>query len=207
MGKKQQKNINYSFPKRKRDGVKHASKLEAKRTKPLDVPTVSKQKLKTTSVSFENIPSKDDKMSGNRIFDVEILHSVFSCLCCPSCLSVNLQLTEDSIFGLSSVDGTWQRRGHSSLNSYVAVLSIDTVKVLDLEVMSKWCRNCNTSKSSGKSKNVKKHQCSCNQGSAGSRESVRSYRLFERSRETRKLEYVEFYGDGDSKSHLSVKDI
>ncbi|GFX59391.1 hypothetical protein TNCV_2880601 [Trichonephila clavipes] len=72
------------------------------RTKPLDVPTVSEQKLKTTSVSFENIPFKGDKMSGNRIFDVEILHSVFSCLCCPSCLSVNLQLTEDSIFGLSS---------------------------------------------------------------------------------------------------------
>ncbi|GFV27167.1 uncharacterized protein TNCV_927591 [Trichonephila clavipes] len=188
------------------------------RTKPLDVPTVSEQKLKTTSVSFENIPSKDDKMSGNRIFDVEILHSVFSCLCCPSCLSVNLQLTKDSIFGLSSVcvgnennwkrpfifeetvcqfehsfsvksfiqvlwkkilyvasvaskeamteaadevrkrkntsdvaecevsvDGTWQRRGHSSLNGCVAVLSFDTGKVLDLEVMSKWCRNCNTS--------------------------------------------------------------
>ncbi|GFT57755.1 uncharacterized protein TNCV_1663241 [Trichonephila clavipes] len=49
-----------------------------------------------------------------------------------------------------SVDGTWQRRGHSSLNGCVAVLSIDTGKVLDLEVMSKWCRNCNTSKSSEK---------------------------------------------------------
>ncbi|GFT70552.1 hypothetical protein TNCV_1133151 [Trichonephila clavipes] len=103
------------------------------RTKPLDVPTVSEQKLKTTSVSFENIPSKDDKMSGNRIFNVEILRTVFNCLCCPSCLSVNLQLTEDSIFGLSSVDGTWQRRGHSSLNGCVAVLSIDTGKVLDLD--------------------------------------------------------------------------
>ncbi|GFW69221.1 uncharacterized protein TNCV_1819751 [Trichonephila clavipes] len=252
------------------------------RTKPLDVPTVSEQKLKTTSVSFENIPSKDDKMSGNRIFDVEILHSVFSCLCCPSCLSVNLQLTEDLIFGLSSVcvgnennwkkghssskklyaslnissvskaayrscekkilnvasvvsknamivaadevgklkntsdvaecgvsvDGTWQRRRHSSLNGCVAVLSIDTGKVVDLEVMSKWCRNCNTSKSSEKSKHVKKHQCSCNhQGSAGSMEPVGAYRLFERSCETRKLEYVELYGDGDSKSHLAVKDI
>ncbi|GFV43314.1 uncharacterized protein TNCV_10121 [Trichonephila clavipes] len=252
------------------------------RTKPLDVPTVSEQKLKTTSVSFENILSKDDKMSGNRIFDVEILHSVFSCLCCPSCLSVNLQLTEDSIFGLSSVcvgnennwkspfifekklcaslnipsvskaayrscekkllnvasvvsknamieaadevrklkntsdvaecgvsvDGTFDGRGHSSLNGCVAVLSIDTDKVVDLEVMSKWCRNCNTSKSSEKSKHVKKHQCSCNhQGSAGIMETVGAYRLFERSRETRKLEYVEFYGDGDSKSHLAVKDI
>ncbi|GFU36046.1 uncharacterized protein TNCV_4191471 [Trichonephila clavipes] len=70
------------------------------------------------------------------------------------------------------------------------------------------CRNCNTSKSSGKSKHVKKHQCSCNhQGSAGSMESVGACRLFERSRVTRKLEYVEFYGDGDSKSHLAVKDI
>ncbi|GFT36960.1 uncharacterized protein TNCV_175051 [Trichonephila clavipes] len=38
-------------------------------------------------------------------------------------------------------------------------------------------------------------------------EPVGAYRLFERSRETRKLEYVEFYGDGDSKSHLVVKDI
>ncbi|GFY11932.1 uncharacterized protein TNCV_4974321 [Trichonephila clavipes] len=107
-----------------------------------------------------------------------------------------------------SVDGTWQRRGHSSLNGCVAVLSIDAGKVLDLEVMSKWCRNCNTSKSSEKTKHVKKHQCSCNhQGSAGSMEPVGAYRLFERSRETRKLEYVEFYGDGDSKSHLAVKDI
>ncbi|GFV21064.1 uncharacterized protein TNCV_3320831 [Trichonephila clavipes] len=107
-----------------------------------------------------------------------------------------------------SVDGTWQRRGHSSLNGCVAVLSIDTGKVLDLEVMSKWCRNCNTSKSSEKSKHIKKHQCSCNhQGSAGSMEPVGAYRLFERSRETRKLQYVEFYGDGDSKSHLAVKDI
>ncbi|GFW41043.1 hypothetical protein TNCV_414521 [Trichonephila clavipes] len=68
------------------------------RTKPLDVPTVSELK----SVSFENNPSKDDKMSGNRIFEVKILHSVFSCLCCLSCLSRNLQLTEDSIFGLPS---------------------------------------------------------------------------------------------------------
>ncbi|GFT76882.1 hypothetical protein TNCV_1817751 [Trichonephila clavipes] len=39
-----------------------------------------------------------------------------------------------------SADGTWQRRGHSSLNGCVAVLSIDTGKVVDLEVMSKWCK-------------------------------------------------------------------
>ncbi|GFS51028.1 uncharacterized protein TNCV_3277551 [Trichonephila clavipes] len=37
------------------------------RTKPLDVPTVSEQKLKTTSVSFENIPSKDDKIQNSEL--------------------------------------------------------------------------------------------------------------------------------------------
>ncbi|GIY05114.1 hypothetical protein CDAR_120891 [Caerostris darwini] len=31
-----------------------------------------------------------------------------------------------------SVDGAWQRRGHTSLNGCVAVLSMDTGKVLDL---------------------------------------------------------------------------
>ncbi|GFX49695.1 hypothetical protein TNCV_1637331 [Trichonephila clavipes] len=52
----------------------------------------------------------------------------------------------------SMVNG--QRRGHSSLNGCVTVLSIDTGKVVDLEVMSKWCRNCNTSKSSEKKVNM-----------------------------------------------------
>ncbi|GFT80315.1 uncharacterized protein TNCV_1189771 [Trichonephila clavipes] len=42
--------------------------------------------------------------------------------------------------------------------------------------------------------------------SAGSMKSVGAYRLFECPRETRKLEYVAVYGDGDSKSHLAVKD-
>ncbi|GFT07180.1 uncharacterized protein NPIL_178961 [Nephila pilipes] len=36
-----------------------------------------------------------------------------------------------------TVDGTWQRRGYSSLNGCVSVISIDTGKVLDIEFMSK----------------------------------------------------------------------
>ncbi|GFQ72537.1 hypothetical protein TNCT_303501 [Trichonephila clavata] len=71
------------------------------RNKPLDVSTVSEQKLSSTSVSIENIASKDDKVSGHRIFDVKILQSVYS-LCCPSSLTVNLQLTKDPILGLST---------------------------------------------------------------------------------------------------------
>ncbi|GFX90340.1 uncharacterized protein TNCV_3849151 [Trichonephila clavipes] len=33
-----------------------------------------------------------------------------------------------------SVDGTWQRRGYSSMNGCVAALSVDTGKVVDIEI-------------------------------------------------------------------------
>ncbi|GFU94960.1 uncharacterized protein TNCV_332961 [Trichonephila clavipes] len=42
----------------------------------------------------------------------------------------------------ASVDGSWQRRGHMSLNGCVSVISIDTGKILDLEVMTQYCKMC-----------------------------------------------------------------
>ena len=41
-----------------------------------------------------------------------------------------------------SCDGTWQRRGHSSMNGCVTVLSMETSKCLDVEVLSKVCQGC-----------------------------------------------------------------
>ncbi|GFX64979.1 uncharacterized protein TNCV_451171 [Trichonephila clavipes] len=41
-----------------------------------------------------------------------------------------------------SVDGTWQRRGYTSMNGCVAAISVDTGKVLDKEVMSSHCPTC-----------------------------------------------------------------
>ncbi|GFT32569.1 uncharacterized protein TNCV_3145261 [Trichonephila clavipes] len=41
-----------------------------------------------------------------------------------------------------SVDGTWQRRGYTSMNACVAAISVDTGKVLDIEVMSSYCPTC-----------------------------------------------------------------
>ena len=41
-----------------------------------------------------------------------------------------------------SVDGTWQRRGFSSNNGVVTAISIDTGKVVDVEIMSKICKGC-----------------------------------------------------------------
>ena len=44
-----------------------------------------------------------------------------------------------------SVDGTWQKRGFSSLNVVVAAISIDTGKVVDCEVMARYCKACKLS--------------------------------------------------------------
>jgi len=41
-----------------------------------------------------------------------------------------------------SVDGSWQRRGHSSHNGIVSAISVVTGKVLDIEVLSNYCKGC-----------------------------------------------------------------
>ena len=41
-----------------------------------------------------------------------------------------------------SCDGIWQRRGHSSMNGCVTVISMETGKCLDVEVLSKVCQGC-----------------------------------------------------------------
>ncbi|GFU92650.1 CCHC-type domain-containing protein [Trichonephila clavipes] len=98
-----------------------------------------------------------------------------------------------------SIDGTWQRRGYSSLNGCVSAISVDTGKILDIEVMTQYCHicakgNCQSSK----------HVCSNYKGSAGNMEVVGAYRIFERSN-VRNVQYNEYYGDGDSEGYESVK--
>ena len=43
-----------------------------------------------------------------------------------------------------SCDGSWQKRGHSSLNGVVTVLSSDSGKCFDYRVMTKTCKACET---------------------------------------------------------------
>ncbi|GFW08757.1 uncharacterized protein TNCV_4299301 [Trichonephila clavipes] len=98
-----------------------------------------------------------------------------------------------------SIDGTWQRRGYSSLNGCVSAISVDTGKILDIEVMTHYCHIC----AKGNSQSSK-HVCSNYKGSAGNMEVVGAYRIFERSN-VRNVQYNEYYGDGDSKGYESVK--
>ncbi|GFV39457.1 CCHC-type domain-containing protein [Trichonephila clavipes] len=98
-----------------------------------------------------------------------------------------------------SIDGTWQRRGYSSLNGCVSAISVDTGKILDIEVMTQYCHIC----AKGNSQSSKQ-VCSNYKGSAGNMEVVGAYRIFERSN-VRNVQYNEYYGDGDSKGYESVK--
>ena len=41
-----------------------------------------------------------------------------------------------------SCDGSWQRRGFSSLNGYITAISMDTGKIVDAEIMSRYCKGC-----------------------------------------------------------------
>ena len=41
-----------------------------------------------------------------------------------------------------SCDGSWQRRGFSSLDGFVTAISMATGKIVDAEIMSRYCKGC-----------------------------------------------------------------
>ena len=112
-----------------------------------------------------------------------------------------------------SCDGTWQRRGFSSLNGCVTVISMDTGKCLDVEPLSKVCKKC---KQHEDDKNTPENaawkaehapNCKANhKGSAPAMETAGARRIFNRSIDVHALQYTEYFGDGDSKGFDEVKD-
>ncbi|GFW19817.1 uncharacterized protein TNCV_3561201 [Trichonephila clavipes] len=110
-----------------------------------------------------------------------------------------------------SVDGTWQRRGYTSVNGCVAAVSVDTGKVLDIEVMSSYCPTCKRLQTMPRNFEYESskadHICQCNFTESSSKmEIVGASRIFLRSEKNRRLQYTQYYGDGDSKAFMSVKD-
>ncbi|GFW09659.1 uncharacterized protein TNCV_1393601 [Trichonephila clavipes] len=104
------------------------------------------------------------------------------------------------------MDGTWQKSGYSSHKGCVSCISIDTGKILDIEIMSHFCRICSRkSKVPDPASNAP--FCCNHMGSASSMETVGAHRIFERTENHRKLQYTDYYGDGDSKAYESVKNM
>ena len=111
-----------------------------------------------------------------------------------------------------SVDGTWQKRGFSSKNGVVFVIAIGTGEIIDAEVLSLFCQECNhhrndpcDSEAYRKWKESHNRYCTVNcEGSSGAMEAIGATRIFERSVDTRKLKYTTFVGDGDSSTYHVV---
>ena len=118
--------------------------------------------------------------------------------------------SNDSIVDTTiSCDGTWQRRGFSSFNRAVVCISVDTGRVLDAEVLSRYCQSCVRNEKLKTSDRYKfeqfktSHEQEClinHKGSAPAMEMVGAESIFKRSIVKNILRYTKFLGDSDAKS-------
>ena len=121
---------------------------------------------------------------------------------------------EDGVFEIGiSGDGTWRRRGYSSLYGIVTAISTVTGKVVDIEIMSKDCKECTVWRNKEGTQEFEdwweghQHLCQANHlGSSGSMDASGLLAIFERSVESYAVCYTEFLGDGDSKAHKLIVD-
>ncbi|GFW13646.1 uncharacterized protein TNCV_1211121 [Trichonephila clavipes] len=113
-----------------------------------------------------------------------------------------------------SYDGTWQKRGHSSLYGIGIVIDILTGLIIDYEILSKYCPECTTAKrdlgenSAEYSIWYKSHQEECSEnyvGSSNAMEVKAAEILWKRSIKNCGMRYVSILSDGDAKTyqHLS----
>ena len=121
---------------------------------------------------------------------------------------------EDGVFDIGiSGDGTWRRRGYSSLYGIVTAISTVTGKVIDIEIMSKDCKECTVWRNKEGTQEFEdwweghQHRCQANHlGSSASMDSTGLLAIFQRSVESYGVRYTEFLGDGDSKAHKLIVD-
>lgn len=125
------------------------------------------------------------------------------------------QFYEPEMDGICNIgvsgDGTWRRRGYSSAYGVVAALSTVTGKALDVEVMSKECRECMGWRAKEGGVEFQEwweghqHCCQANHyGSSGSMDATGMLSIFQRSEENHSVCYTEFLGDGNSKAHKLI---
>ena len=112
-----------------------------------------------------------------------------------------------------TVDGTWQKRGHSSKIGVVFVISVATGEILDYEVKSLVCYECRArehmDRDSEEYKAWKASHTNCHINHSTSSEDMEAsaaVEMFGRSVEKLHLKYTTFVGDGDSSSFGRVRE-
>ena len=112
-----------------------------------------------------------------------------------------------------SGDGSWAKKGFTSLVGIVSLIGKYSKKIVDVVVMSSYCRACKYWKKIKDAvgfalwyENHKKH-CSANhEGSAGKMEVQGIVKMFLRSLEKFAIRYGYYIGDGDSKTFKMLLD-
>ncbi len=116
-----------------------------------------------------------------------------------------------------SFDGTWAKRGFTSLFGVFFVMSVDTGEVLDYHIYSKFCQKCSKKKNACKDnieefeawkvQHIANGQCDINfEGSSPAMEAEAAQVLWSRSIEKQNMRYRYMVSDGDSKAFSSVED-
>ena len=98
-----------------------------------------------------------------------------------------------------TVDGTWQKRGHTSKIGVIFVISVKTGEILDYRVKSLYCHECAVHEQSCKHtpdecnqwKSDHEQNCSINhEGNSGAMEAEAAKKMFLSSTEDRNLKYL-----------------
>ena len=112
-------------------------------------------------------------------------------------------------------DGTWQKRGFSSLYGVGVCMDIITGLVIDYELMSKYCQLCKNKESEGCTNEqwkqwMEHHEAACNinhKGSSKAMEQEAAKVIWSRSEELHNLRYVDMLSDGDSSSFAAIVEL
>lgn len=112
-----------------------------------------------------------------------------------------------------SGDGSWRKRGFTSLYGIVSLIGWHTGKIVDFIVKSKYCKACEYW---SKKQNTEEYaeweeqhasECQANhEGSAGKMEVDAAIELFQRSETLHGVKYTSYIGDGDSKTFKGITD-
>jgi len=125
---------------------------------------------------------------------------------------ITKQNSSDDIKKLTvSGDGTWRKRGFTSLYGVVVLIGHLTGKVVDFIVKSAYCVECNywnkhvNTEQYQEWKSNHEENCQANHvGSAGKMEVDAMRELFSRSVKKHGVMYIKYIGDGDSKTYTGL---
>jgi len=112
-----------------------------------------------------------------------------------------------------SGDGSWAKRGFSSLLGIVSLIGHYSGKIIDLVVKSSICKSCETVKKKCSKPDFerwyethKKHCTANHEGSAGKMEVDGVIEMFKRSIEKFKVKFKNYIGDGDAKTFKNLQE-